>query len=115
LDRFLCRVHSQLCDALARHEVADLETYLIMLGDYLHYCPTRVMASQVIEVTMETLLHIKVLRSNSIPGWGHHLTHRACSYVLFQLLLFTEEAEALQECQHIRLVRLNSLTRQTLF
>jgi hypothetical protein len=31
-----------------------------MLGDYLFFCPTRVMASQVIDVTMETLLHIKV-------------------------------------------------------
>jgi hypothetical protein len=60
LDKFLCRVHSQLCDALSRHDLADLELYLVMLGDYLFFCPTRVMASQVIDVTMETLLHIKV-------------------------------------------------------
>ena len=61
LDKFLCRVHSQLCDALSRQNLADLELCLVMLGDYLHFCPTRVMASQVIDVAMETLLHVKVL------------------------------------------------------
>lgn len=60
LDKFLCRVHSQLCDALSRQNLADLELCLVMLGDYLHFCPTRVMASQVIDVAMETLLHVKV-------------------------------------------------------
>lgn len=67
LDKFLCRVHSQLCDALSRQNLADLELCLVMLGDYLHFCPTRVMASQVIDVAMETLLHVKFLVFNMVP------------------------------------------------
>lgn len=38
-----------------------------MLGDYLHFCPTRVMASQAIDVALETLLQVKYMVFNMVP------------------------------------------------
>jgi len=38
-----------------------MELYLCILSEYMANCPTRVMASQVLEVCLETLLRLKVL------------------------------------------------------
>ncbi len=38
-----------------------MELYLSALAEYMINCPTRIMASQAIEVCMDTLMRIKVL------------------------------------------------------
>lgn len=38
----------------------NMELYLSVLSEYMSNCPTRVMASQVLEVCFETLLRLKV-------------------------------------------------------
>ncbi|KAL6060942.1 hypothetical protein QOT17_013152 [Balamuthia mandrillaris] len=65
LDRFLFRVHTALHAALSIHDhrkkVKEVENYLRILADYMEHCPTRVMSSQVLDVCMETVLHVKLM------------------------------------------------------
>lgn len=79
MDKFLWRVHSAMRTDLHAQRLMTVETYLSMLASYMESCPTlyvvlllllstvrrltlvcRVMASQVIEVCMPTLMEVKV-------------------------------------------------------
>jgi hypothetical protein len=41
----------------------ELNIQLALLAAYMHNCPTQAMAAQVVEVCMESLLRIKVIKT----------------------------------------------------
>lgn len=49
-----------ILSAVQRSPLDKCEVYLQMLAEYMKTCATRVMPSQVFEVCMSTLLHVKV-------------------------------------------------------
>lgn len=47
LDVFVWRVHQRMLRSIANQAYDKLDIHLNLLYDYMHECPTRVMASQV--------------------------------------------------------------------
>lgn len=61
LDKFVWRVHHRLVPSVETREHVDIEIFLTLLVEYMRSCPTKVMSSQVADVSMEHLLRVRDL------------------------------------------------------
>lgn len=59
LDLFVWRIHTRIISTLETKNFEELEINLAALADYIRNCYSRVMASQIVDVCMETMLTIK--------------------------------------------------------
>lgn len=65
IDRFVWRIQNRMISLVDNLGIEQLNIQLAILSDYMQSCPTRVMASQVFDVCMETLLRVKVFPFSS--------------------------------------------------
>lgn len=64
LDKFLWRLQNRIASLVEQQPLSkDLEIQLKLFAEYLQHCPTRIMSCQVFDVSMETLLQVKVRHS----------------------------------------------------
>ncbi len=60
LDKFVWRLHQRMLPAVESSSLDKLEHQLSVLADYMRECRNSIMASNVVDVCMETLMRIKV-------------------------------------------------------
>ena len=86
-DKFIWRLYNRLSPSVEAMEITEIETQLKLLADYLINCSTTIVANQVADVCMETLIKIK----DFIFMKGHHSINHEYLIIIHRLMEVFDE------------------------